>query len=191
MRDVESHTIHYVLTRPVPRSAWVLGKFAAFWAFTFAIMAPSVLLSFGACMPLANLTVTAANMKLLIHYLAVLGAALALYGSLSMFLGSFAKYSVLYSILYLFLWQRLAVVMPGTIDFFTMEKYLKAMLPPLAVQRNNPVVREAINQFQKEEFLIGATKATLVVFVTTLLFVGLTSVVVRIREFTAARAVGG
>ena len=46
--DVETHTIHYVLTRPVPRSAWVVGKFLGYCALTLLILVPSLALTFAA-----------------------------------------------------------------------------------------------------------------------------------------------
>ena len=116
--------------------------------------------------------------------------ALAAYGSFSMFLGAFFKRPVIYGVLFLFGWQRVAILVPGIIDFITIEKYLKLLLPPLAVQRDNPVLRMALVEFQKQEFVIGASKAIAILSVTILLFIGLTSVIVRHREYTAARAAG-
>ena len=37
-QDVESHTIPYILTRPLPRSAWVIGRFIAYLVVSSTIM---------------------------------------------------------------------------------------------------------------------------------------------------------
>lgn len=188
--DIESHTIHYVLCRPVPRSAWVLGKFLGYCVFTVCVLVPAVALLFLACTTLGAFSATASNLKLLAHYLGVLCAAVAVYGAFSMLLGAFAKRPVVYAILYLFVAQRFAVTVPGVIDFLSLEKYLFALLPPLAIQRDNPDMQGALAEFQQGVFVIGAWKAAIVLAVAVVVFLVLTTVVVRYREFTAARAAG-
>lgn len=188
--DVELHTIHYILTRPVPRSAWVIGKFLAYLIVASLIVLPALALTFAACTALGTFAFTASNLRLLLHYSGVMVMALAAYGSLAMLLGAFFKRPVIYGVLFLFGWQRIAILVPGVIDFITIEKYLKLLLPPLAVQRDNPVLRTALMEFQKQEFVIGAYKAVAVLVVATVVFLVLTSVIVRHREYTAARAAG-
>ena len=53
--DVESRTIPLMLTRPMPRSAWVLGRFGAYLMVSTAILGTSMLLTFGASTALSEL----------------------------------------------------------------------------------------------------------------------------------------
>ncbi len=188
--EAESNTIPYILTRPVPRSAWVLGKLAAYASVTALILVPALFLLFGACTALSRFPFSGESLGLTTHYAVVLVAALLVYGSLSMLLGALTKRPVVYAVVLLFGWQRVAVSVPGVLDFLTLEKYLTELLPPLAVQRDNPVVRSALVEFQREAFLVGAVRAAVVLAIVTAVFTALTAVIVRHREFTAARAAG-
>lgn len=188
--DIESHTIHYMLTRPVPRSAWVLGRFAAYVVFVGGVVLLSLGLAFAACTALGTFSASAGNLRLLAHFSGVLLAAVAVYGALGMFLGAAAKRPVVYSVIFLFGWQRVAMNMPGLADLLTLEKYLTALLPPLPTQQANPVMQSAILEFQKTEYLVGVGRASLVLIAVTAVLVALTAFVVRWREFTPARAAG-
>jgi ABC-type transport system involved in multi-copper enzyme maturation permease subunit len=188
--EVETQTMPYLLSRPAPRSAMVLGKFFAFVLLSSCIMAPSLWLTFAACTLLENLAFNAAGIQLLAHYTGVLVAALAGYGALCMLLGALTKRPMIIGIALIFGWQRLALYAPGLIDFFTIEKYINAMLPRLATERAKPVVQAALAEFHKKELLIALPQALfglVVIFTVTL---GLTTLVLRWREYTAARAVG-
>ena len=44
--DLESGTFPYVLTRPIPRSAWVLGKFIGYWVGVTAMLVSSMFLTY-------------------------------------------------------------------------------------------------------------------------------------------------
>src|SRR5512145_3265697 len=41
--EVESQTVSYILTRPIPRSAWVVGKFAAYVAVCSGLVGASII----------------------------------------------------------------------------------------------------------------------------------------------------
>ena len=84
---------------------------------------------------------------------------------------------------------RLAI--PGLIDFFTIEKYVVAMLPKLATERENVVVRTAIIEFERKVFLVGAVKAAVTLAVISVVLLTLTTFIVRWREYSSARALGG
>ena len=78
--DVESQTIPYVLTRPMPRSALVLGKYAAFMAISITLMLPAIVLTFAACTALGGISFSTSGILLLGHYCGAAIMSLAGYG---------------------------------------------------------------------------------------------------------------
>ena len=75
--DVETQTIPYVLTRPIPRSAWVFGRFIAYLIVSLSILGVSIAMCFAACATLSKLSLTnPADLLLLGHYILVALAAL-------------------------------------------------------------------------------------------------------------------
>lgn len=186
--DIESQTIPYLLTRPLPRSALVLGRFMAFLIVGAFLILPALVLTFVACTALPNFGITAENIKLMIQYMGVLMAGLIGYGALCMCIGVFFKRPIVIGILFLFGWQRLAAFAPGLIDFLTIEKYVTALLPPLAEGRDNVVLKTALMEFHKKEFLVGATKAGITLFIITAVLLILTTWIIRWREYSQARA---
>ena len=148
--DVESQTISYLLTRPLPRSALLLGKFGAYLVIAGVMLLVSVGLTYGACTPLGGLDMDAESLKLLFHYVGICLLAITGYGALCTFLGAIFKRPVVIGVLFLFGWQRIANIIPGLVDFLTIEKYLTTLLPALAVARDKPVVQAALMEFEKD-----------------------------------------
>ncbi|MBI5093567.1 MAG: ABC transporter permease [Candidatus Hydrogenedentes bacterium] len=188
--EVETQTMPYLLSRPAPRSAMVLGKFLAFVMVSSCILVPSLCLTYAACTLLGNLAFDASGLKLLAHYIGVLIAALGGYGAFCMMLGALTKRPMIVGIALIFGWQRLALYSPGLVDFFTIEKYINILLPKLATERAKPVVQAALAEFHKKELLIALPQAIFALIVIYVLMLGLTTLVLRVREYTAARAVG-
>jgi ABC-type transport system involved in multi-copper enzyme maturation permease subunit len=189
--DVEGETIPYFLTRPLPRSAWILGKYFAFMVVAAGLLLPSILLTFFACTTLAEFSVTATNVKLLLHYEGVMVMALLGYGAVCLFLGALVRRPIIVGVVALFAWQRLAVAIPGVIDFITIEKYVVAMLPKLATEGENVVLQTALMEFKRKVFFVGAVKAGATLLVISFALLALTTFVVRWREYSSARALGG
>ncbi len=189
--EVEFQMMPYLLTRQIPRSALVLGKYLAFWVVTSGMIVPSLFLTFSACTSLANLSFGASSLKLFAQYCLVLIMSLMGYGAFCIFLGSLVKRPIVVGVVLLFGWQRLALLAPGIIDFLTIEKYVKALLPKLAEEHANPAMQEALREFAKKEFLIGATKASISLIIITVFLLAATNFVIRWREYSAARAVEG
>jgi len=189
--DAESQTIPYVLTRPMPRSAWLLGRFLAYLSVAASVLLVSLILTFAGCTSLDDLGFNAIHLKLLAHYAAVALAALVGYGAVTVFLGATIKRPIVTGVVLLYGWQKLATTVPGVIDFFTIQKYTDALLPALAAQQDNVEVRSALLNFQKEVFLVSATRAGITLAVISLVFLVVTVWAVRWREYSAARAIGG
>ncbi|HOZ49176.1 MAG TPA: ABC transporter permease [Candidatus Hydrogenedentes bacterium] len=188
--DVEMQTIPYILTRPAPRSAWVLGKFAAYLMVTSGILATSIVLTFAACTALGGLEVNAASMKLLSEYISVDLFALWVHGALCTLLGALVKRPVVFGVVILFGWQRIATIVPGVVDFLTIEKYITTLLPPLAMVREAKIMKWFGLDFPKQEYIISNYRATLTLLILIVAFLGFASHVVRRREYSSARAMG-
>lgn len=188
--DVESQTVAYILTRPVPRSAWIFGRFLAFYVVCSALICVSAALVFAACRPLANFDFTQDKINLLLHYAAVLTLGIMAYGALCLFLGTYTKRPIIYGVLLLFGWQRLAVQIPGLVDFLTIHKYLETVYPDLAVRPEAQSYEQTILGFHKEAIPVDLVDALAVLFIVTLVFAGLSALAARFREYPTAKAIG-
>jgi len=189
--DIESQTIPYVLTRPIPRSALVIGKYLAFMTISVTVVLPAIALMFAACTALGSISFSAAGIKLLTHYCGVAIMSLVGYGALCMLFGTLFKRPIIVGVVVVFGWQRLALYVPGFIDFFTIEKYVQMLIGEGATLGTQPVTRSALLEFQKKVFLISASKALVALLFISCLLLACTVYVVRRREYTTARAVGG
>jgi len=188
--DVELQTIPYLLTRPMPRSAVVLGRFGAYVVVTSAVLLVAMALVYAACTSLGGFEFTRASALLLVHYHAVGLAAVVAYGAVALCLGALTKRPIIYGVIFMFGWQRIVLLVPGVVDFLTIEKYLQELLPKLATERESEVVRTVLGEFQKEQILVGAPKALLALAVTVIVLLAATCYIVRHREYSRARAVG-
>lgn len=189
--DVELQTMPYLLTRPFPRSALVLGRFASYLLIASVILLVSIAMIFAACTSVGNLPFNAETIHLLVQYLAVAVLALLGYGAFAMFLGATTKHPIVFGIMFIFGWQRLALYVPGMVDFLTIEKYVMTLLPKLATERANTVIKTALGEFEKQQLLITAPKALAGLFIISGCLIAGTALAIRWREYSAARAVGG
>ena len=189
--DVELQTMPYLLTRPFPRSALVLGRFASYLLISSTILVVSIAMIFAACTSVGNLPFNSETVRLLVQYAAVAVLALFGYGAFAMFLGATTKHPIIFGIMFIFGWQRLALYIPGMVDFMTIEKYLLALLPKLATERANVVIKTALGEFEKQQWLIAAPKALAGLFIIGGCLICATCLSVRWREYSAARAVTG
>ena len=190
--DVESETISYLMTRPIPRSALVLGKYGAFLIISVSIIVSSTALTFAASTALSGLSFSGNHLTLLLEYIGVELLALIGYGAFCMLLGAMLKRPVVVGIAIIFGWQRVATIVPGLIDFFTIKKYVYLLLNKVGGSQIAITVKNtALADFQKKEVLITATKSGMTLLLIAFVFLAVTTFVVRRREYTSARALGG
>lgn len=190
--DIETRTMPYILTRPIPRSAWVIGRFGAFLIVAAAIMLFSTVLTFAASTTHAALELTSrSDLALLLHYLCVMMIALPAYGGFAVFLGAYTRRPIIYGVIFFYGWQYVATLVPGLVDFFTIKKYIEALLPVMATQRHVSEIQTALGTFQREVFMPSAGKAALTLIMITVITLALTVLAVHKREYAADRAAGG
>jgi ABC-type transport system involved in multi-copper enzyme maturation permease subunit len=187
--DVESRTIPLMLTRPMPRSAWVLGRFTAYMGVTSLILGASMFLTFAASTALAELSFNRDGLwRLATHEFAMVMALMA-NGALALLLGALTRRPIIIGVLVLYGWQRLAMVVPGIIDFMTIMKYTNALLPTTMVAKTAKA-QEVLTEITKKEFLVAAPKAALVLLCITATLLAIAIIVTRIREYATDRAAG-
>jgi ABC-type transport system involved in multi-copper enzyme maturation permease subunit len=189
--DIESQTMPFMLTRPMPRGAYVLGRYLAYVVITTAVLTPSIAMTFAGCTSLADFNVSSGNVMLMLHYCLIAVLGLMAYGAICMFLGGTTKRPIVIGVIFLIPWQRIALRIPGYVDFVTVEKYMNIMMPVLPTQRGNPIAQQALGGLSKQEVLISPTAAAITLVVLSAVFVVMTQFAVRWREFSQAKAVGG
>lgn len=186
--DVESQTVSYVLTRPIPRTAWILGKFLAYLVVGAALIAISIVTLRLTVIPY-DLPETAKITTLtLLRYEGVAIMSLLGYGALCTLLGALLRHPVIIGALLFFGWQRIAMLAPGITDLLTIEKYVTALLPP-----SGNVLEQLFNEAKDEIFVSKVTVEPGIALLVLLLFSGvclaLAGFTVRHREYTVPAAV--
>jgi ABC-2 type transport system permease protein len=126
--EVEGKTLPYLITRPVPKAAVILGKYAAYTA----IMAGMVTLGLVFSFLVLNLDrlFDPSLYGLLGRYLGVLILGLVAYGALFTFFGSAFKRSIFFGLLFSFGWENVIQYFPGSTQRLAIAHYLKSFLPP-------------------------------------------------------------
>lgn len=192
--DVESQTIAYMLTRPVPRSSWVIGRYLAFAVLCGGMLFLSAVLTFAGCMALPNFTPNTERLLLFAQYAGLLLLSVISYGGLCLFMGAWFKRPIIYGVVFIFGWQRLAMLIPGLVDFLTLSKYLETLYPALAEVRAR---QDAMTQgggattFVKTEVVVADVYALATLLLATMVFIALAVYAVRKREFSMTAAAGG
>jgi ABC-type transport system involved in multi-copper enzyme maturation permease subunit len=125
--EVEGRTLTYLTTRPVPKPALLLGKYAAIVlmliVFVIAGLVPAfVLLHAG------SLGDGAAWLRMA-KSAGVLALGLLCYTALFALAGTFMRKSVLFGLFFAFGWESVVQYFPGATQKFTVMHYLKSLLP--------------------------------------------------------------
>ena len=185
--EIESQTITYLLTRPSPRSAWVLGRFMAYALVATSLLWISLTLTYIACTTLADLDFAAIHLKLLAWYAGIGVLGILTYGTLSMYLGAGTKRPIVYGVLLFFGWEPMARVIPGIVDFLTVMKYLEALFPPAAPRLADMAVQSTLGEYTKLVYSVQATHALMVLAALFCFFMTMTVWALRSKEFAGTR----
>ena len=110
--EVEDKTITYLFTRPISRSAVLIGKYLAYLASTVLIVLPSVMLVYFLVVPVGGASI-AATFPNLLRDLVLLAVGLAVYGALFAAVGAWIKRPVLIGLFFAFGWENFALALPG------------------------------------------------------------------------------
>ena len=133
--EVEDKTITYLFTRPIPRSAVLIGKYLAYLASTVLIVLPSVMLVYFLVVPIGGGRI-AASFPTLLRDLALLAIGLGVYGALFAAVGAWIKRPVLVGLFFAFGWENFALALPGYMKRFTVAFYTQSLVPHAMPQDN-------------------------------------------------------
>jgi ABC-type transport system involved in multi-copper enzyme maturation permease subunit len=134
--EVEDKTLTYLFTRPIPRSAVLLGKYLAYLVCTIGVVLPSVMLVW---LLIGSLNDTLANTFLnLVKDLGILAIGLAVYGAVFALVGAAVRRPLLVGLGLVFGWETLALALPGFLKRLSVAFYLQGLVPH-AMPSDSPV----------------------------------------------------
>jgi ABC-type transport system involved in multi-copper enzyme maturation permease subunit len=125
--EVDDKTITYLFTRPIPRSAVLLGKYFAYLVCTVLLVLPSVMLVFFLVVPMGNSAIAEAFPSLLAD-LGMLAAGLAAYGAVFALVGTTLKRPLVLGLVFAFGWEPAVLLFPGYLKRLTVAYYLQALV---------------------------------------------------------------
>ncbi|MGB9836456.1 MAG: ABC transporter permease [Candidatus Saccharicenans sp.] len=125
--ELDNRTLPYLTSRPVRRSAIILGKYLAYFSLSGLMLFFSVVISY----LILNLDpeFSASSLLTVLSYSLVLLLGLAAYLSFFNFLGVWLKKPVLVGLAFGFGWESIIQYFPGTTQKLSIVHYLKSLLP--------------------------------------------------------------
>ena len=125
--EVEGKTITYLLSRPVQRTAILVGKFGAYLATTLSLALPATTVAFFLLASGPGSGGIAAGAADLARDLGVMALALLSYGAAFTLLGVVVRRPVVPGLLFLLAWEWVANL-PGYMPRLTITAYLRSLL---------------------------------------------------------------
>jgi ABC-2 type transport system permease protein len=125
--EVDDKTITYLFTRPIRRSAVLLGKYFAYLACTVLLVLPSVMLVFFLVVPTGGSHIADAFPALLSD-LAMLAIGLTAYGAVFALVGTRLKRPLIVGLVFAFGWEPAVLLFPGYLKRLTVAYYLQALV---------------------------------------------------------------
>jgi ABC-2 type transport system permease protein len=125
--EVEDKTITYLFTRPIPRSAVLLGKYLAYVACTVLLVLPSVMFVFFLIVPTGGGSI-AAEFPSLVADFGMLAVGLAAYGAVFALVGTRMKRPLVVGLVFAFGWEPAVLLFPGYLKRLTIAYYLQALV---------------------------------------------------------------
>jgi ABC-type transport system involved in multi-copper enzyme maturation permease subunit len=124
--EVEDRTITYLFTRPIRRGAVLVGKYLAYLTCTTLIVLPSVVLVFFLLVPLGQV---GRQFVAFAIDLGLLALGLAAYGALFALVGATLKRPLVSGLVFVFGWEQIALLVPGSFKRLTIGHYVQALAP--------------------------------------------------------------
>jgi ABC-2 type transport system permease protein len=134
--EVEDKTITYLFSRPIPRSAVLVGKYLAYLACTIFVVLPSVIIVWLLIVPMGGNLGT--SFPDLLRDLVLIAVGLAAYGALFALVGATMKRPLLSGLAFVLGWEPVIVAVPGYLKRFSVAYYLQGLVPH-AMPSNSPL----------------------------------------------------
>jgi ABC-2 type transport system permease protein len=125
--EVEDKTITYLFTRPIPRGAVLLGKFLAYFVCTTMVVTPSLMIVYF-LMGLSGASL-AGTFPSLLKDLGLVILGLLAYGGLFAWVGAQFKRPLVIGLVFVFGFEQVALILPGSIRNLTVSYYLQSLVP--------------------------------------------------------------
>ena len=125
--EVDDKTITYLFTRPISRSAVLLGKYLAYLVCTILLVLPSVMIVFFLVVPTGGGSIGQAFPSLVTD-LAMLAAGLMAYGAVFALVGTRLKRPLIVGLVFAFGWEPAVLFFPGYLKRLTVMYYLQALV---------------------------------------------------------------
>jgi ABC-2 type transport system permease protein len=126
--EVDDKTITYLFTRPIRRSAVIIGKYLAYLICTALLLLPSVVVLFFLVVPIGRGRTVGEMFPLLLNDLGMLAVGLAAYGAVFAFIGARLKRPLLVGLLFALGWEPAVGITPGYVKRLTVAYYLQALV---------------------------------------------------------------
>jgi ABC-type transport system involved in multi-copper enzyme maturation permease subunit len=125
--EVDDKTITYLFTRPIQRSAVLLGKFLAYLVCTTLLVLPSVMLVFFLIVPTGGGSIAQAFPSLVAD-LGMLVVGLAAYGAVFALVGTRLKRPLVVGLVFAFGWEPAVLLFPGYLKRLSVAYYMQALV---------------------------------------------------------------
>jgi ABC-type Na+ efflux pump permease subunit len=126
--EVDDKTLTYLFTRPIPRSAVIIGKYLAYLVCTVLLLLPSVVIVFFLTVPLGRGTAIGEMFPTLLTDLGMLALGLAAYGAVFAFVGARLKRPLMVGLVFALGWEPVVLIAPGYLKRATVAYYLQALV---------------------------------------------------------------
>lgn len=175
--EIDDKTITYLFTRPISRSAVLMGKYLAYLVCTTLLVLPSVVLVYFLVIPINGGSVGEAFPRLLVD-IGVLAVGLAAYGSVFALVGARLRRPLVVGLVFAFGWEPAVMLFPGYLKRFTVGYYLQGLVPHTMPQDSG---LSGLMQMFAETPTLVASMGSLAVLTATSLWLAAT--VVSTREY--------
>jgi len=128
--ELEGKTLTYLTTRPISKSAIIVGKYLAYTMMIVFMVTLGVAFSF-LVLNLSELR-SVSLYKILFRDVAVLALGLMCYTAFFTFIGTILKKSIMFGLIFSFGWENVIQYFPGSTQKFTIVHYLKSLLPSVS-----------------------------------------------------------
>ena len=187
---IEGRTLSYILTRPVSRPVWVLGRFTAYAMVTTALVLGSMLLFTGLCGLLPRFTVNAEVLGRLFRYASAASLAVIAYGAVLILMGVLSRRPIILGVAFIYGWESLAASLPGAVSLFTVAKYVRTLTPEDSSLQRRSELQTRMGDIVFQTVEVTPLQAALILAAGAAACVLITGLILKHREFSSARATG-